>query len=108
MHGGLTIVLGMAVASLRQFFCSLATAGADRKLAIRRVGPESRCSRDCVDLDALCSSAKRQSGDTRSDSAVGGRRTRGEHRRHAGRGHELTRHRESGLRQRVRGAEFRE
>ena len=47
--------------------------GADRKLAVRKIDPESSCSRACVDLDAVCSSARRLLGDPRSDSAVGDR-----------------------------------
>ena len=108
MHSDLPTVLGTAAASLYELFSSLAMVGADWKLAVRRIDQESSCSRACVDLDAVCSSARRLLGDPRSDSAMGGRRTRGEHRRHAGRGHELARHRESGLRQRGRGPGFRE
>ena len=108
MHSDLTTVLGTAAASLYELFSSLAMVGADCELAVRRIDQESSCSRACVDLDAVCSSARRLLGDPRSDSDVGGRRRLGEHRRHTGRGHEPTRHRESGLRQRVRGSEFRE
>ena len=106
MHSALNSVLGVAVASLRQLFNSLATASTDREPAIRRVGPESRCPRECVDLDARCGSDGRQFGDWRSDSVVDGLRRRGADRRHPGRDLEQTRRPVVRRRQRPEGVFF--
>ena len=104
---GLNIVLGVAVASLRQLFCSLATASTEREPAIGRVGLERRCSRECIALDARCGSDRRQFGDWRSDSVVDGPRRRGADGRHPGRGHEQTRRPVARRRQRPEGVFFR-
>ena len=107
MHRGMNIVLGVAVASLRQLFNSLATASTDREPAIGRVGLERRCSRECVALDARCGSNRRQFGDWRSDSVVDGPRRRAADRRHPGRGREQTRRPVARRRQRPEGVFFR-
>ena len=106
MHSALNSVLGVAVASLRQLFSSLATASTDREPAIGRVGLERRCSRECVALDARCGSDRRQFGDWRSDSVVDGPRGRDADRRHPGRGREQTRRPVAWRRQRSEGVFF--
>ena len=106
MHRGLNIVLGVAVASLRQLFSSPATASATREPAIGRVGLERRCSRECVALDARCGSDRRQFGDWRSDSVVDDPRRRGADRRHPGREREQTRRPVAWRRQRSEGVFF--
>ena len=63
MHSDLTDVLGTAAASLYELFSSLAMVGADHKLAVRRIDPDSSCSRACVDLDTLCSSIRHLFGE---------------------------------------------